>query len=127
MTPPWRVWPRGLICFFTIFRPSIITLLTCGIARETVPRFPLSLPVIIKTVSPFLIFILARWRGFFSFCFVAILSLWVGARDCAPTVLEHFGRERDDLHEVSLTQFAGHWSKDTCTSWVVTGCNDDSG
>jgi hypothetical protein len=31
--------------------------------------------VIINTVSPFLIFILARWRGFFSFCFVAIFNL----------------------------------------------------
>src|SRR5437763_8902673 len=55
----------------------MMTLLSCGMARDTVPCFPLSLPVIIKTVSPFLIFILARWRGFFSICFVAIFYLFL--------------------------------------------------
>src|SRR2546428_9307361 len=77
ITPPCRVWPCGRTCFFAIFRPSTMTLLTCGIARETVPCFPLSLPAMIKTVSPFLIFILARWRGFFCFCFVAIFYLFL--------------------------------------------------
>src|SRR5438105_11224229 len=83
-------------------------------ARETVPRFPLSLPVMIRTVSPFLIFILARWRGFFSFCFVAIFY----------SSLKHFRRKRNNLHEVSFAQFAGNRAKDTCASWVITGGNN---
>src|SRR6266852_587213 len=152
MTPPWRVWPCGLICFFTIFRPSIITLLTCGIARETVPRFPLSFPVMIKTVSPFLIFILARWRGFFSFCFVAIFYLFLvkagflgaaapkrglGCPQYPPFLppkraserllkvsLKHLRRKRNDLHEVSFAQFAGNRTKDTRASWIITRGND---
>src|SRR5712692_213794 len=127
ITPPCRVWPCGRTCFFAIFRPSTMTLLTCGIARETVPCFPLSLPVIIKTVSPFLIFILARCRGFFSFCFVAIFSSTVyrlslshsqndkhqrkGARYIGP--LQYFGRERNDFHKISFAQFAGDRAKDT--------------
>src|ERR1700686_3616920 len=58
-----------------MLRPSMMILLTWGNARETVPLFPLALPVVIRTVSPFLIFILARWGGFFSFSLIAILSL----------------------------------------------------
>src|SRR5437016_641331 len=114
ITPPCRVWPCGRTCFFTILWPSTITLLTCGIARETTPSFPLSLPAIIKTVSPFLMFILTRWRGFFSFCFVAIYFL-----------LEHFRRKRNNLHKIPFAQFSGHWTEDTCASWVVTCGNDD--
>src|SRR5216683_1377555 len=132
MTPPWRVWPCGRTCFFAMFRPSTTTLLTCGNARETVPCLPLSLPVMIKTVSPFLIFILARWRGFFfSFCCVAIyflsLSLaegWSRKRRWRESLqdtssLEHFRRKRNDLHKVSFAQFAGHRAKDTCAPWVI--------
>src|SRR5215471_9795501 len=140
MTPPWRVWPCGRTCFFAMFRPSTTTLLTCGNARETVPCLPLSLPVMIKTVSPFLIFILARWRGFFSFCFVAIffLGFYTGDHMTGDHVagghkgphststplpplqyLEHLRRKRSYSQEVSIAQFTGYRAEDTCASRVV--------
>src|SRR5947209_8267881 len=122
-----------------MLRPSTIILLTCGSARETVPRFPLSLPVVIRTVSPFLMFILVRWRGFFSFCLVAILSLLrlslshfshdkLQRRTTNKmSALQHFGRERNDLHKVSFAQFAGHRSEDTSATRVIASRDNDGG
>src|SRR5260370_35984992 len=140
MMPPWRVCPCGFICFFAIFRPSTITLLICGSARETVPCLPLSLPAIIKTVSPFLMFILVRCRGFLSFCCIAISSLKslsfvfvVPAERQTPTkttrsasapTLQHFGCQRNDLHKITFTQFASHRAKDTCAARVIAGGDD---
>src|SRR5258708_358349 len=131
ITPPWRVWPCGFTCFLTMFRPSTTTLSVCGMARETVPCFPLSLPVSNKTVSPFLTFILHRWRGFFSFCFVAISFLYrssfvfgvlASAKHQRKTLLfslEHFWRKRNDLHEIALAQLAGDRAKDAGAARIV--------
>src|SRR3990167_4077003 len=47
----------GRWCFFIIFKPSTITLFSWGIARTILPDLPLSLPVIIFTLSPFFNFI----------------------------------------------------------------------
>src|SRR5215472_11023870 len=140
MMPPWRNCPCGRTCFFAMFRPSTTTLLTCGNAREMVPCFPLSLPVIIKTVSPFLIFILARWRGFFSFCFTAIFFLgfytgvhmtdgYKGPRSTSALppplhYLEHLWRKRSNSQEVSIAQFTGYGAEDTCASRVIASSND---
>src|SRR5438876_299953 len=123
-----------------MFRPSTMTFSACGSARETVPRFPLSLPAMIKTVSPFLIFILARWRGFFSFCFVAIffLTFYTGDQVAGghkgphststplPPLryLEHLRRKRSDSQEVSIAQFTGYRAEDTCASRVIASSNE---
>src|SRR5579875_794628 len=102
-----------------------------------------------STVSPLLIFILARCRGFFSFCFVAIFIPHIrsagfsppgvetprqrAAALCTPASrtgfilsLQDFWRERNDTHKVSLTQLAGYRAKDTCASWVVARRDNDS-
>src|SRR5208282_2006920 len=58
---------------------------------STAPRRPLSLPAITTTWSPFLIF-----------------SMTV----CRLDSLEHFGCERDDLHELNVAQLARHGPED---------------
>src|SRR5579884_710998 len=42
----------------------------------------------------------------------------------APT-LQYLWRKRDDFHEVALAQFTGYRAKDTCTSRVVAGRDND--
>src|SRR5690349_4757949 len=59
--------------------------------RSTVPRLPLSLPVVTMTSSPFLIF---------SMFLSVVLS-------------EHFRRKRDDLHDTLAAQLARHRPEDT--------------
>src|SRR5690349_5784275 len=64
----------------------------CGsMTRSTVPRLPLSLPVMTITSSPFF-----------------ILRMLV-----CLSCLDDFGRERNDLHETLGPQFAGYWSENT--------------
>src|SRR3989338_2554602 len=55
----WPFWPCFfcLIFFFFIFIPSTIIFSSAGITLATLPVLPLSLPVIIFTISPFFIFI----------------------------------------------------------------------
>src|SRR5882672_7233023 len=69
--------------------------------RSTVPRFPLSLPVVTMTSSPFLIF--------------SIVLVPVVAR------LEHFGRQRNDFHEALGPQLAGHGPEDARTDGLQLG------
>src|SRR3989338_3830203 len=59
MLAMWPFWPCffGLIFFFFIFFPSSIFFSSAGIPLATLPVFPLSLPAIIFTISPFFIFI----------------------------------------------------------------------
>src|SRR3569832_2938435 len=76
------VWRVILLMFCTTTRSSSRTV-------NTVPRLPLSLPVITMTSSPFLILRIAS----------------------PPWLLlhrsQHFGRERHDLHELFGTELAG--------------------
>src|SRR5688572_25758651 len=71
----------GRWCFFTRFAPSTSTWSTSTI-RSTVPRLPRSRPVVTTTSSPFLIL------------FIGLSSL------------QHFRRERDDLHEALGSELA---------------------
>src|SRR4029453_7080754 len=69
--------------------PSTRTRLS-GCTRSTVPRGPLSRPAMTITSSPFLMCPMAS-RSFRS---------------------QHFGRERDDLHELVRAQLASNRAKD---------------
>src|SRR3569832_2960280 len=84
------VWRLNMLMFCTTTRSSSRTV-------NTVPRLPLSLPVITMTSSPFLILRIAR----------------------PPWLLlhrsQHFGRERHELHELFGTELAGHGPEDTGT------------
>lgn len=48
------LWGRR--CFTKIFKPSTLALLSLGKTCNTLPVLPLSFPVVICTLSPFLIF-----------------------------------------------------------------------
>src|SRR2546427_5248816 len=61
--------------------------------RSTVPRFPLSLPAVTMTSSPFLIF-----------------SIVSGIHRRSRS--QHFGGERNDLHEALAAKFPGHGPED---------------
>src|SRR4030043_2086706 len=61
--PAFRAALRAREWRFIILSPSTITLSSLGRARRTFPFFPLSLPVIMTTVSFFLIFILQDLGG----------------------------------------------------------------
>src|SRR3569832_1409676 len=88
------VWRLIILMFSTTTRSSTRTV-------NTVPRLPLSLPVITKSSSPFLILRIAR----------------------PPRHLlhrsQHFGRERHDLHELFGTELAGHGSVVLCSFVLV--------
>src|SRR5688572_29583755 len=88
--------PPRLACGFAFWwrliipMPSMRTFPLPGSTSSTRPRLPLSRPAMTATWSFFRIF--ER--------FVPAMSL------------NHLRRERNDLHEVLVAQFAGHWSKD---------------
>src|SRR5574337_1843471 len=83
----------GLTCFLTTLTPSTIRCWSSA-RLDTTPRLPLSRPAITITWSPLRIL------------FMALLSC--GLRP--PS--EHFGRERDDLHETLAAQLARHRPED---------------
>src|SRR5438045_4019820 len=80
-----RVWRLIMLTPWTSTRMSF------GTTRRTSPVLPLSLPAMTTTLSPFLIFSLA-------------ISINPGS--------QHFGRERDDLHELAGAKLARHRSED---------------
>src|SRR3569833_4377413 len=84
------VWRLIMLMFCTTTRSSSRTV-------NTVPRLPLSLPVITMTSSPFLILRIAR-------------QPWLLLHRS-----QHFGRERHDLHELFGTELAGPGPEDTGT------------
>src|SRR5574338_776387 len=79
----------GRWCFFTLFAPSTTTC-SASTILSTVPRLPLSRPAITTTSSPFL-----------------ILRITL-------VPLQHFRRERDDLHELLAAQFPRDRPEDAC-------------
>src|SRR5690606_6626951 len=89
-TPPgWLAWGFGLV-----WRLMMLTLDTTTLSpstRTTSPCLPLSLPAVTTTRSPFLM------------RFMSVSS---------PSGSEHFGCERDDLHELLGAQLAGHGPED---------------
>src|SRR5215470_13595263 len=81
---------------FTMFTPCTSTRDSSRSTRSTSPVLPLSLPVRTTTLSPFRIL-----------NFTAII-----APDFRSPALQHFWRERDDLHEVLAAQFARDRAED---------------
>src|SRR5512139_897878 len=82
MPPVTPLIGLGLACFLTIPTPSTTTW-SVSSTRRTVPRLPLSLPVMTTTSSP-----------------LRILFI--------PISLQHFGRQRNDLHEAFATELTRH-------------------
>src|SRR5690606_35948753 len=88
ITPPgWLACGFGLVWRLTRFTLDTTTLSPWTLT--TSPRLPLSLPAVTTTWSPFLI---------------RFISLLLRS--------EHFGCERDDLHELLGAQLAGHRPED---------------
>src|SRR6185369_15353294 len=86
MPPATPLTGFGLTCFLARLTPSTITC-SSPTRRTTVPRLPLSLPVITTISSPLRIF------------------------SITPS-LQHFRSQGHDLHEALGTQFAGYRAKD---------------
>src|SRR5258707_351162 len=92
----------GLVCFLTRLMPSISTRSNSDWVRNTVPRLPLSLPVMTTTSSP-----------------LRILFM-VGS-------LQHFWRQRHDLHEALVAQFARDRPEDARADRLELGVQQDGG
>src|SRR3954449_988076 len=84
-----------------MFMPSTKRRFFFGSTWRTVPVFPLSLPVITLTVSPF-------------FTFIDMVS-------------QHLRGERDDPHEVAVAQLARHRSEDARATRAAGGVDDHGG
>src|SRR5438552_1188465 len=104
----WRAASRSMIpplMFFCGFgrvwrlimlTPSTISRFFAGSTFSTRPRLPLSLPVLIDTVS--------------------FRRIGVCKRDMA---LKHLWRQRNNLHEPALAQLARHGTEDARPDWLV--------
>src|SRR5688500_15110231 len=83
--------------------------------RSTLPRLlagvfsERSAPAMTCTVSPT-----------FSFCMA-------NSPGCSPAGLEHFRRERDDLHELAGAELAGHRPEDARTDGLHVLVDEDGG
>src|SRR5215470_10647479 len=82
------------VCRFTMLTPCTRTRISLRSTRSTSPVLPRSLPVMTTTLSPFLIL-----------NFAMILA-------SPPVRLEHFRRQRNDLHELLAAQLARHRPED---------------
>src|SRR5690554_737321 len=99
ITPPGcPAWGLGLVWRLTML--TLDTTTRSPSTRTTSPRLPLSLPATTITWSPLLIRL------------VAIIPVLRS---------QHFGSERDDLHELLGTQFAGDRPEDTGADRLVLG------
>src|ERR1019366_3332021 len=93
----------GFWCFFARLMPSTSRCLS-STRRSTVPRLPLSLPVVTITSSPLRIFCMA-----FDSYIPDLGELREGLPQASSTrFLQNFGRERYDFHEALVAQFARH-------------------
>src|SRR5574343_1294902 len=91
----------GRTCFFARLTPSTTTW-SASTRRTTVPRLPLSLPVITTTSSPLRIFSITR-------------------------PLQNFRSQGHDLHEALGTQFAGYRAKDARANRLELVVEENSG
>src|SRR4051794_31365053 len=99
--PPWFT---TLVCRLMRFTPSTITRSCSDSTAMTLPSAPLSLPAMTRTRSPFLMF------RFFLFA-----------------MSEHLRSERDDSHELLLTQLPADGAEDTGATRLAVGPKDDGG
>src|SRR5438067_442742 len=81
--PPWALRRLGFKCLYTRLTPSTTILPSVGSTRSTRAVVPRSSPVMTCTVSSLRMF-----------------------------MLNHLGRQADDLHEVALAQLAGDGAED---------------
>src|SRR3989344_3560124 len=88
---------RGRWCLFIMFDPSTITLFSLTKTRTILPFLPLSLPVIIITLSPFFIFIVFLFMNFITFYF---------------TNLYNFRRQGNYFLKTFFRQLSWNWSED---------------
>src|SRR5690554_3653549 len=89
----------GLVCRLTILIPATTTFLS-PTNRETVPRLPLSLPVMTITSS-----------------LALILRIFTRPR----CLSQHFGCQGDDTHELFCTQFTCHRPEHTRPNGSLLG------
>src|ERR1700758_2458624 len=108
-TPPRRC--PALVWRFSRLTPLTTILCWSGRVRRTSPCLPLSLPAMTITGSPGASSSQRRLG-----CALFVSISW----------LQDLRRERDDLHEVALTQLARDWSEDTSTARVV-GLGEEHG
>src|SRR5216684_7027173 len=102
MPPLTFLFGFGFVWRLIMFTPSTTRRLVSGVTLRTRPRLPRSLPVITSTLSFFLIGVASR----------DISNLHFTSDNSQCVRSEHFGRERDDLHEAALAQFAGDGPED---------------
>src|SRR6187200_3086559 len=100
--PPWLT---TLVWRLMRFTPSTITRSCSESTEMTLPSAPLSLPAMTRTTSPFLMF---------KFFFFAM-------------VLEHLRSQRDDLHELRLSQLTAHGAEDAGASRLAVALEDHGG
>src|SRR3954471_2910202 len=142
MMPPCIVARVGFWCFLAMLTPSTMTLPLLGSARMTTPCLPRSLPWSTTTRSPFLIFMtLPPLRGARPFGQSAHRSgepasarrRGVGARPSAIADLllswssQDFRCERDDAHELLVSQLATDRTEDAGASRLHLVVDEDGG
>src|SRR3954462_1063808 len=106
MPPGWFFIGFGFVFLFTVFTPLTMTCSSSTICA-TSPRLPLSRPAMTTTLSPFLIL-----RMTFLFLVRA---------------LQHFRRQRDDLHEPLGAQLARDRPEDARADRLELGVQQDRG
>src|SRR5690554_478574 len=105
ITPPGcPAWGLGLV--WRLMMLTLDTITRSPSTRTTSPRLPLSLPATTITWSPFLIRLIA---------IIPVLRS------------QHFGSERDDLHELLGAQLAGDRPEDTGADRLVLGVQKHGG
>src|SRR4030095_5192135 len=104
MPPGWFFSGFGFECFFTVLTPFTITWRSSTM-RAMSPRLPLSRPAMTTTLSPFLI--------------LRMLA--------SPPSLQHFRRERHDLHEPLVAQLARDGSEDARADRLELGGEQHGG
>src|SRR5665213_2285183 len=102
MPPGWFFIGLGRVWRLTWLMP-LTTTCVASTTRATSPRLPLSRPAMTTTLSPFLILP------------IGVLSL------------QHFGRERHDLHEPLVAQFTRHGPEDARADRLELGVEQHGG
>src|SRR5664280_2442296 len=92
MIPPWGFFWLGRVARLTMFACSTVTRCFSGKARRTLPSLPLSLPAMMRTLSP------------------RRTCIELAMSDAPP--LQHFRRERHDLHVALVAQLARDRAED---------------
>src|SRR5438105_2295003 len=91
--------------------------------RSTTPRFPRSFPAMTSTVSP------ERTSKVRTLPFAQPLCLALSLilRSVLALMSEHLRSERDNLHEVALTQLTRHRPEDSGSARIVLRIDEHTG